>query len=122
MGLTTGKTKTVEYAMDLIAVADDLDRGLSDLLKAADGDAAADMADDNLYQTAHKLIEQVTATDSPTLKDSFAIRAHRALESAMKKDFSRIAGDAVRKRIMPEHEKIQRIIQRLRDITGKLAG
>ena len=53
MGLTTGKTKTVEVAMDLQAVADDLDAALGDILRAADEDAAADMADDSLYQTAH---------------------------------------------------------------------
>lgn len=120
MGITNGKTKMVELAMDLSALADDLDRALTEILKAADDDAQSDIADDSLYQTAHQLIGQVPLMNSPVDKDSFAIRAHRALEQAMRKDFNRIAGDAVRKRIMPEHERIQRAATKIRGITGQL--
>lgn len=114
------KAKLLDAGMDLAAIADDLDKALADILAAADGDAKADMADDNLYQTAHQLIGQVPLMSSPVDKDSFAIRAHRAIEEAMHKDFRQIAGDAVRKRIMPEHARIQACRERIRQAMGRL--
>lgn len=116
------KNKLIGLAMDLAAVADDLDRALADVLAAADGDARSDLADDGMLQEAHQLIGQVPLMHSPVDKDSFAIRAHRKLEQAMRSDFRRIAGDAVRRRIMPEHDRIRRVKEQIGEQLRTMGG
>lgn len=120
MGMTTGRTKAMEAALDLAAVAADMDTVLADVLAAADRDATDDVADDCLYEQARQLISQVPLMSGAVDKDSFAIRAARALEAAMRKDFGRIAGDGVRRRIMPEHERMQKLIARIRELCRRL--
>ena len=46
----------------------------------------------------------------------------RALEQAMRADFQRIAGDAVRRRIMPEHARIRKAAEKIRECLRKLGG
>ena len=116
------KGKLIEVALDLAAIAADLEAALSDILGAADGDAAADVADDGAYTEAHQLIGQVPLMRSGVDKDSFAIRAHRAMERAMRLDFRRIAGDAVRRRVMPEHARIRQVRERLRALCAQMEG
>lgn len=116
------KAGLIDAAMDLAAVADDLSAALSDVLAAADGDAKADLADDGPLAQAHQLIGQVPLMHGAVDKDSFAIRAHRALEQAMRADFQRIAGDAVRRRIMPEHARIRKAAEKIRECLRKLGG
>lgn len=120
MGMTTGRTKAMEAALDVAAVVADMDAVLAEILAAADADAAADVADDNLYEQARLLIGQVPLMSGAVDKDSFAIRATRMLEAAMRKDFSRIAGDGVRRRIMPAHARIRAAQERLRELARRI--
>lgn len=120
MGMTTGRAKVQEAALDALAVVASISGAEVAQLTLIDAALSADVADDPIYVAALSHVRAVKTAASMTDAQAEAIQAEMALEKAIKIDFSDMSLGALRAMKAEELRRLGACEARLRELIGKL--
>lgn len=121
-GMTTGRTKVAEAALDALAVLAGIEVSERVQIELIDRAVSVDVQDDPLLVEALELVRLIKLGTSIEDAQGAAIRAEQLLVSAIKLDFSDMSLAALRKLKAEELERIGKAMERLRELNGELSG
>ena len=118
MGITSGRTKVENLALDLVAITSQEIGILGHLIEHADEDAKCDLLDDPLLVQIEAHLQRASELDPGTDMKASVLQALAVIKRVEKMDFSKIAGARIRAHLVPFKVRMEKLQNQAREIIG----